>query len=75
MTTHDQLAGRIDHMESKIDALIASVAEMKADVAATKEIVAAWKSVKLWAQFAKWLAGFVGAAGAAWLAMKGWMHK
>lgn len=73
-------------MENKLDALIASVKSMEKnmatksdlaavqhDVAETKEIVEAWKSVKLWAQFGKWVAGLVAAIVTSAAAWKAWL--
>lgn len=79
---HNDICGSIREVRDDVTELKEDIAEIKrmvaalsTDVAETKEIVAAWKSVKLWAQFAKWLAGFVAASAAAFAVLKGFWHR
>lgn len=74
MTDHETTQ-RIGAMEKKLDDLINAVDKLTTEVAETKEIVAAWKSVKLWAQFGKWIAGLVTSFAAAGAALKMWWLK
>lgn len=79
---HTTMNARIGGLETQVKALVDAVerlthevSELKTDVQETKDIVIAWKSVKLWAQFAKWALGFIATAAVALSAIKGWWHK
>lgn len=67
---HELIAARMANLEEKIDALVKSVDRLSNEVAETKEIVAAWKSVKLWAQFIKWVSGISASIAGGWIVLK-----
>lgn len=76
------IVARMSEMENKFNALIAAVGELTSQVselttqvAETKEIVETWRSIKLWAQFGKWTAGFVAAVATSAVAFKSWWLK